>query len=59
MLNTLGEIIGFADRQFYRDWWNASNIKNFWMTWNIPVHKWCVRHLFKPMLYSGYSVFYG
>eukprot|EP00095_Tigriopus_kingsejongensis_P007810 maker-scaffold204_size260821-snap-gene-1.31 protein:Tk07810 transcript:maker-scaffold204_size260821-snap-gene-1.31-mRNA-1 annotation:"GJ17509" len=55
-LNTMGEILGFADRQFYGDWWNANNILTFWKTWNLPVHRWCVRHVFKPVLRNGYSV---
>lgn len=55
-LNTIGEILYFSDRQFYRDWWNASNLLDFWKNWNIPVHNWCVRHVFKPMMQSGYKL---
>ena len=54
-LNTLGEILGFADRNFYSDWWNAEDLFDFWKLWNLPVHRWAVRHLFKPLLYHGYS----
>ncbi|CAB4061521.1 DGAT1 [Lepeophtheirus salmonis] len=32
------------------DWWNAENIQKFWTRWNIPVHLWCVRHLYKPII---------
>jgi len=49
-LNTLAEFMQFADRNFYHDWWNADNIVIFWKTWNLPVHRWCVRHLYKPVL---------
>eukprot|EP00088_Acartia_fossae_P016735 TRINITY_DN1940_c0_g1_i4.p1 TRINITY_DN1940_c0_g1~~TRINITY_DN1940_c0_g1_i4.p1 ORF type:complete len:520 (-),score=41.79 TRINITY_DN1940_c0_g1_i4:73-1632(-) len=52
-LNTLGELLQFADRDFYHDWWNAVNIAKFWSTWNLPVHRWCVRHLYKPLLHAG------
>ena len=38
-LNTLGELLQFADRDFYHDWWNASNIAKFWKLWNLPVHR--------------------
>ena len=38
-LNTLGELLNFADRSFYQDWWNASNLEIFWQRWNPPVHK--------------------
>jgi len=54
-LNTLGEVLGFADRDFYHDWWNANNIPRFWALWNLPVHRWCVRHLYKPLLRDGNS----
>jgi len=49
-LNTVAEIMQFADRNFYSDWWNSNNIMVFWKTWNLPVHRWCVRHLYKPVL---------
>jgi len=54
-LNTLAEILQFADRSFFRDWWNASNLETFWKNWNLPVHRWCVRHVYKPLLGMGYS----
>ena len=54
-LNTLGELLGFADRNFYSDWWNAEDLFDFWKLWNLPVHRWAVRHLFKPLLHHGYS----
>ena len=56
VLNASGELLRFADREFYYGWWNANNILEFWKTWNVPVHRFCVRHIFKPMLRAGYSV---
>ncbi len=53
----MGEVLRFADRHFYSDWWNSNDIVVFWKTWNLPVHRWAVRHLFKPMLQRGYSGF--
>ena len=38
-LNTLGELLNFADRDFYQDWWNSPNLEKFWQNWNLPVHK--------------------
>ncbi len=55
-LNVTGEVLRFADRDFYHDWWNSNNILVFWKSWNIPVHRFCVRHIFKPMLRNGYSL---
>ena len=51
----MGEILSFADRNFYNDWWNSDDIVTFWKTWNLPVHRWAVRHLYKPLLNSGVS----
>ena len=41
------KVLRFADREFYLDWWNSNNVLDFWKTWNLPVHRWAVRHLFK------------
>nr|KAF6404674.1 diacylglycerol O-acyltransferase 1 [Rousettus aegyptiacus] len=54
-LNTVAELMQFGDREFYRDWWNAESVTYFWQNWNIPVHRWCVRHFYKPMMRRGSS----
>lgn len=54
-LNLMGEMLHFADRNFYSDWWNANNIDTFWRSWNMPVHRWAVRHLYIPVVAMGYS----
>jgi diacylglycerol O-acyltransferase 1 len=54
-LNVLAELLRFGDREFYRDWWNAESVSTFWKTWNIPVHNFCLRHIFKPLVNMGVS----
>ncbi|KAM9783201.1 diacylglycerol O-acyltransferase 1-like [Neosynchiropus ocellatus] len=54
-LNVSAELLRFGDRQFYNDWWNSETVTYFWQNWNIPVHKWCLRHFYKPLLRRGYS----
>ncbi|XP_014253436.1 diacylglycerol O-acyltransferase 1 isoform X2 [Cimex lectularius] len=54
-LNLMGELLHFADRNFYCDWWNSNNIDVFWRSWNMPVHRWAVRHLYVPLVEQGYS----
>ncbi|XP_034244608.1 diacylglycerol O-acyltransferase 1 [Thrips palmi] len=54
-LNLMGELLHFADRNFYLDWWNSNNIDTFWRSWNMPVHRWAVRHLFIPLIEAGYT----
>jgi diacylglycerol O-acyltransferase-1 len=48
-LNLLAELTRFGDRCFYREWWNARTIEEYWRNWNLPVHYWMVRHLCKLM----------
>ncbi|GAB2291847.1 Diacylglycerol O-acyltransferase 1 [Dionaea muscipula] len=45
-LNILAELLRFGDREFYKDWWNAR-------TFEEPVHKWMVRHVYFPCLRNG------
>ncbi|XP_020694007.1 diacylglycerol O-acyltransferase 1A isoform X3 [Dendrobium catenatum] len=52
-LNILGEVLRFGDREFYKDWWNAKTIEEYWKMWNMPVHKWMVRHMYFPCIRNG------
>lgn len=52
-MNFVAELMRFGDREFYRDWWNSETVTYFWQNWNIPVHKWCIRHFYKPMMRRG------
>lgn len=56
-LNLLAELLRFSDRQFYLDFWNSESISTFWKTWNIPVHVWAVRHVYKPFVRNGWGSF--
>uniref|UniRef100_A0A3Q1BWQ5 O-acyltransferase n=1 Tax=Amphiprion ocellaris TaxID=80972 RepID=A0A3Q1BWQ5_AMPOC len=56
-MNFVAELMQFGDREFYRDWWNSETVTYFWANWNIPVHKWCLRHFYKPMLRTGINKF--
>ncbi|KAG5225532.1 diacylglycerol O-acyltransferase [Salix suchowensis] len=49
-LNILAELLRFGDREFYKDWWNARTVEEYWRMWNMPVHKWMVRHIYSPCL---------
>ncbi|XP_076945713.1 diacylglycerol O-acyltransferase 1-like [Bidens hawaiensis] len=52
-LNILAEVLRFGDREFYKDWWNAQTVDEYWRLWNMPVHKWIMRHIYFPCLRSG------
>ncbi|KAF5175245.1 Diacylglycerol o-acyltransferase [Thalictrum thalictroides] len=53
-LNILAELLCFGDREFYKDWWNAKTVEEYWRMWNMPVHKWMVRHIYFPCLRNGF-----
>ena len=52
-LNGLAEIVYFADREFYSDWWNVSDIRTYWTSWNKPVTHFMKRHIYAPMIGRG------
>ncbi|KAL1867733.1 Sterol O-acyltransferase 2 (Sterol-ester synthase 2) [Diaporthe australafricana] len=46
ILNLLGELTYFADREFYADWWNSISWDQFARDWNRPVHNFLLRHVY-------------
>ena len=45
-LNFWAELTCFGDRRFYDDWWNASNLGEYWRKWNHPIHNFLIRHVY-------------
>ena len=35
--------------------WNAPTLGDYWKLWNMPVHKWLLRHVYFPALRLGFS----
>lgn len=46
ILNCVAELTRFADRYFYGDWWNCVVWSEFARIWNVPVHKFLLRHVY-------------
>ncbi|XP_055595113.1 sterol O-acyltransferase 1-like [Uranotaenia lowii] len=46
-MNTLAELLQFADRLFYRDWWNASSFPDYIRAWNVIVYDWLYTYVYK------------
>ncbi|XP_020821977.1 sterol O-acyltransferase 2 isoform X2 [Phascolarctos cinereus] len=46
-LNAFAEMLQFADRMFYRDWWNSTSFSNFFRTWNVVVHDWLYSYIYQ------------
>nr|XP_020445772.1 sterol O-acyltransferase 2-like [Monopterus albus] len=49
-LNLFGELLRFADRMFYKDWWNCTSFANYYRTWNIVVHDWLYYYGYRDLL---------
>ncbi|XP_012696705.2 sterol O-acyltransferase 2 [Clupea harengus] len=49
-LNTFAELLRFADRMFYKDWWNSTSFANYYRTWNIVVHDWLYYYSYRDIL---------
>ncbi|XP_039302872.1 sterol O-acyltransferase 1 [Solenopsis invicta] len=48
-MNAWAEMLRFADRLFYRDWWNSTTYAQYYRTWNIVVHDWLYTYIYKDM----------
>nr|POE79915.1 diacylglycerol o-acyltransferase 1c [Quercus suber] len=54
-LNLLAELMRFGDREFYSDWWNSSDLRRYWTSWNKPVTHFMKRHIYAPLISRGVS----
>ncbi|KAI8326041.1 hypothetical protein GQ54DRAFT_315343 [Martensiomyces pterosporus] len=55
-LNALAEVLRFADRAFYLDWWNSVDLAAYWREWNLPIHYFCKRHIMMPLISAPLSL---
>ncbi|EMC99086.1 hypothetical protein BAUCODRAFT_120378 [Baudoinia panamericana UAMH 10762] len=58
-LNLLAELTRFGDREFYSDWWNSSDLRTYWTSWNKPVTHFMKRHIYAPMVGRGMNPVYA
>jgi len=56
-MGLIAEVSQTQERIFFHAWWNASTMDEFWRWWNLPVHRWCVKHIYVPLVKSEYSKF--
>ncbi|XP_019357353.1 PREDICTED: sterol O-acyltransferase 1 isoform X1 [Gavialis gangeticus] len=50
-LNAFAEMLRFADRMFYQDWWNSTSYANYYRTWNVVVHDWLYYYAYRDILW--------
>lgn len=48
-LNAFAEMLRFADRMFYKDWWNSTSFAAYYRTWNVVVHDWLYTYVYKEV----------
>ncbi|KAF2905174.1 hypothetical protein ILUMI_01001 [Ignelater luminosus] len=46
-MNAFAEMLRFADRLFYKDWWTSSTYERYYRTWNVVVHDWLYTYVYK------------
>ncbi|CAH2224783.1 sterol O-acyltransferase 2 [Pelobates cultripes] len=54
-LNAFAEMLRFADRMFYKDWWNSKSFSNYYRTWNVVVHDWLYYYVYRDILLEDQS----
>ncbi|KAK6199905.1 sterol O-acyltransferase 2 [Scheffersomyces amazonensis] len=52
ILNVIAELTRFADREFYGPWWSCTDWSEFSRIWNVPVHKFLLRHVYHSSISS-------
>ncbi|KAM0728253.1 Sterol O-acyltransferase 1 [Formica fusca] len=48
-MNAWAEMLRFADRLFYKDWWNSTSYRMYHRTWNLVVQDWLYAYIYKDM----------
>ena len=52
ILNCIAEMIGFADREFYLDWWNSTSYEEFYRKLDKISHEFLFRHVYCETLFK-------
>ncbi|KRT84845.1 hypothetical protein AMK59_2135 [Oryctes borbonicus] len=45
--NAFANLLRFADRRFYEDWWTSTNYSAYFRHWNIVVHDWLYEYVYR------------
>ncbi|CAF1259747.1 unnamed protein product [Rotaria sordida] len=48
-LNAFAEMLRFADRMFYNDWWNSTSFAAYYRTSNVVVHDWLYTYVYREI----------
>ncbi|VDN07962.1 unnamed protein product [Thelazia callipaeda] len=48
-LNMFAELLRYADRQFYLNWWSAKSMAEYYRFWNLVVYEWLYAYVYKDI----------
>ncbi len=49
-MNLWAELLKFADRHFYEDWWTCTNFEEYYRKWNMVVHEWLYYYVYNDCI---------
>ena len=49
-MNFWAELLQFADREFYRDWWNSLSFAEYYRKWNGVVYDWLYAYVYSDVV---------
>ncbi|KAF2905171.1 hypothetical protein ILUMI_00998 [Ignelater luminosus] len=49
-MNGFAEMVRFADRMFYKDWWSSTTYDRYYRTWNVVIHDWLYTYIYKDFI---------
>ena len=53
--NAWTEVLRFADRHFYGNWWSATDATALFKHWNLIIKHWIVDYVYAPLIKRGSS----
>lgn len=48
-LNMFAELLHYADRQFYLNWWSSKSMTEYYRNWNLVVHEWLYAYIYRDI----------
>eukprot|EP00731_Ephydatia_muelleri_P008072 Em0004g410a len=57
--NMFAEMLRFADREFYADWWTCTSFSMFYRKWNLLIHDWIKAYIYHDLRDLFNSKFYN
>lgn len=56
-MKIIRELLCYDCEVFCGEFWRATDIKEYWKTWNLPVHNWFQHHVLGALRKRGWNVY--